>query len=216
MQGVSEAELLAQGIARLGLEQRADAKTQARLLAYLALLDKWNRTHNLTAIREPARMVTHHLLDSLSVLPHLPSRSGLSVIDIGSGGGLPGIPLAIVRPDWRLVLVDSSRKKAAFLRQASIELPLPNVEVVADRVEDYAPDDAFDVAISRAFSDLAAFAGLARRLVAADGHLIAMKGVYPNEELAQLPAGIGVAATPAVQVPGLVGDRHLVIMELAA
>ena len=213
---MSDAELLAEGLAQLGLAGHAGAPTQAKLLAYLALLDKWNRTHNLTAIREPARMVTHHLLDSLAVLPHLPSRSGLQVIDIGSGGGLPGIPLAIVRPDWRVVLVDSSQKKAAFLRQASIELPLPNVEVVAIRVEDYAAASAFDVAISRAFSDLAAFAGLARPLVAPGGRLIAMKGVYPNEELAQLPAGIGVTATPALHVPGLEGDRHLVIMEHAA
>ncbi len=138
-------------------------RRRPRLLAYLALLDKWNRTHNLTAIREPERMITHHLLDSLAVLPHLPAGAGLRVLDVGSGGGLPGIPLAIVRPDWQVALLDSNYKKAAFLRQAAIELPLPNAEVVAARVEDYAPAAAFDIAISRAFSDLAVFAAASAR-----------------------------------------------------
>lgn len=213
---MTQAALLADGIAVLGLAELVGAEAQAKLLAYVALLDKWNRTHNLTAIRKPERMVTHHLLDSLAVLPHLPSAAGLRVIDIGSGGGLPGIPLAIVRPDWRLALLDSNFKKAAFLRQAAIELPLPNVEVVAARVEHYAPGFAFDIAISRAFSDLAVFADAARGLLAANGRLVAMKGLYPHEELAQLPAGIGVTGTPALNVPGLKGDRHLVIMERAA
>lgn len=213
---MTQAALLADGIAALGLAAQAGADAQAKLLAYLALLDKWNRTHNLTAIREPERMVTHHLLDSLAVLPHLPPQAGLRLIDIGSGGGLPGIPLAIVRQDWQLVLLDGNFKKAAFLRQAAIELPLPNVEVVAARAEDYAPGVAFDIAISRAFSDLAIFAGVARNLLAPGGRLVAMKGVYPHEELAQLPAGVGVTATPALHVPGLDGARHLVIMERAA
>ncbi len=209
------AALLADGVAALGLTARIDAVAQAKLLAYVALLDKWNRTHNLTAIREPERMITHHLLDSLAVLPHLTAHGGLRVIDIGSGGGLPGIPLAIVRPDWQLALLDSNFKKAAFLRQAVIELPLPNAEVVAARVEHYAPSAAFDVAISRAFSDLAVFAAAGRSLLAPGGRLVAMKGVYPHEELAQLPSGIGVTATPSLHVPGLEADRHLVIMERA-
>jgi len=144
---MTPAERLADGIATLGLAALVGADAQARLLAYLALLDKWNHTHNLTAIREPERMITHHLLDSLAVLPHLPSRPGLRLIDIGSGGGLPGIPLAIVRPDWRLTLLDSNFKKATFLRQAAIELPLPNVEVVAERVEECARAAEFDIAI---------------------------------------------------------------------
>ncbi|MEP6996705.1 MAG: 16S rRNA (guanine(527)-N(7))-methyltransferase RsmG [Betaproteobacteria bacterium] len=213
---MTPAELLADGVAALGLAVPIGSDVQAKLLAYLALLDKWNRTHNLTAIREPERMITHHLLDSLAVLPHLPSRGGLRVIDVGSGGGLPGIPLAIVRPDWRLALLDSNFKKAAFLRQAVIELPLTNVEVVAARVEHYAPAVPFDIAISRAFSDLAVFAAASASLLAPEGRLVAMKGVYPHEELGQLPSGIGVTATPSLRIPGLDGDRHLVIMERAA
>ena len=213
---MTPAELLADGVAALALDASIGAEVQARLLAYLQLLDKWNRTHNLTAIREPERMVTHHLLDSLAVLAHLPARAGLRVIDIGSGGGLPGIPLAMVRPDWQCTLLDSNFKKATFLRQATIELPLPNAEVVATRVQDYLPAAPFDVVISRAFSDLGAFAAAGRGLLAPGGCLVAMKGVYPHEEMADLPPGIGVTRTPSLRVPGLEGERHLVIMECAA
>lgn len=202
---------LAEGIKALGLE--LTAAEQSRLLAYVALLEKWNRTHNLTAIREPERMVVYHVLDSLAMLPYLPPAPSLRVVDVGSGGGLPGIPLAIARLTWRVSLVDSNRKKAAFLRQATAELPLPNVEVIVSRVEDYVPAAPFDVAVSRAFSDLAHFAEAARRLVVPGGKLIAMKGRYPREELAQLPARVRVLASPALSVPGLEGSRHLVIME---
>ena len=167
-------EDLAAGIAALGLD--IDDAARAKLLAYLALLEKWNRTHNLTAIREPGRMVTHHLLDALAVLPHLPQRSGLRLIDVGSGGGLPGLPLAIARPDWDVTLLDSNRKKATFLRQVAAELGLAQVAIVAARVEDYLPEVAFDVAISRAFAELAPFLAAARHLVHAGGCLVAMKG----------------------------------------
>lgn len=213
---MTPAKILADGIAALGLDALVGTEAQVRLLAYLRLLDKWNRTHNLTAIRETDRMVTHHLLDSLAVLPHLPARTGLRLIDIGSGGGLPGIPLAIVRPDWQIALLDSNFKKATFLRQAAIELPLPNAEVVATRVQEYVPPARFDIAISRAFSDLAAFAGASGGLLVPGGRLVAMKGVYPHEEIGDLPAGIGVTHTPSLTIPGLVGERHLVIMERAA
>ena len=195
------------------LELDADIATRAMLAQYIALLDKWNRTHNLTAIRDPEQMVTHHLLDSLAVLGHLPKQAHLRVLDIGSGGGLPGIPLAIARQDWRIVLLDSNHKKAAFLRQAAIELKLANVEVCAVRVQDYTADFLFDVVISRAFSDLATFATVARRLVARGGRLVAMKGLFPHEELRELPPDIVVAEVPAIRVPGLDGQRHLVIME---
>jgi 16S rRNA (guanine527-N7)-methyltransferase len=203
--------VLAAGLSALELD--ADIEAQAKLPQYIALLDKWNRTHNLTAIRDPAQMVTHHLLDSLAVLGHLPKQARLRVLDIGSGGGLPGIPLAIAKPEWHVVLLDSNHKKAAFLRQAAIELDLANVEVCAERAQDYEVELLFDVVISRAFSDLATFAALARRLVAPGGRIVAMKGVFPHEELEQLPPDVLVAEVAAVRVPGLDVQRHLVIME---
>ena len=205
------ARALAAGVAALGLD--VDAAAQIKLLAYTELLDKWNRTHNLTGIREPQRVVTHHLLDALATLPHLPDAESLRLIDVGSGGGLPGVPLAIVRPQWRVTLLDSNRKKTAFLRQAVAELALPNVTVVAMRAEDYTPDARFDVVISRAFADLAQFATAARNLVRPDGRLLAMKGLYPREELEALPAAFRVLAVPALSVPELEAERHLVIMQ---
>lgn len=207
-----EAAALESGSARLGVALPEGAL--AKLEAYLALLAKWNRTYNLTAIREPERMVTHHALDSLAVVPRLPQRKGIAVLDVGSGGGLPGIPIAIARPDARVVLVDSASKKAAFLAQAAIELPLANVEAVAARVEDYAPGRRFDVVISRAFSDLATFARLASPHLAAGGVMLAMKGVHPDEELAELPASVEVVAAHRLDVPGLEGARHLIVMRL--
>ena len=204
-------DALAAGIDALRLD--VDQAARQRLGTYLALLDKWNRTHNLTAIREPARMITHHLLDSLAVLPHLPAHPELRMVDVGSGGGLPGIPLAIARPAWRVALIDSNRKKAAFLNQAAIELPLANVEVVAARVEDYTPPVPFDVVIARAYADLATFAAQARHLLAPGGHLVAMRGAHPRDQSTQLPPGIHIVAAPRLAVPGVEGERHLVIMQ---
>ncbi len=203
---------LAAGIATLGV--LLGAAQRAQLTAYLELLAKWNKTYNLTAIREPQRMVTHHLLDALAVVPHLPGTAGLRILDVGSGGGVPGIPLAIARPDAHVVMVDSNHKKAAFLVQAAIELGLSNVESHAARVEDYAPDAPFDIVISRAFSDLAAFATVAARHLAPRGTMFAMKGVHPDEELAHLPQEFIVLATPALAVPGLDAARHLIVMQL--
>lgn len=204
---------LARGIAALRID--VPAATQSLLLDYLALLAKWNATYNLTAVREPQRMVTHHLLDALAVLPHLPQREGLRVLDVGSGCGVPGIPLALARPDWHVALVDSNHKKVAFLTQAAIELRMTNVETHTKRVEEFAPALAFDVVISRAFADLATFAATSLRHVAPGGFLVAMKGVYPSEELAELPAALRVIATPSLVVPGLDGARHLVVMQRA-
>jgi 16S rRNA (guanine527-N7)-methyltransferase len=202
---------LAAGIATLGLALNAAQREQ--LAAYLALLGKWNKTYNLTAIREPHRMVTHHLLDALAVVPHLPVTAGLRMLDVGSGGGVPGIPLAIARPDMHVVMVDSNHKKAAFLMQAAIELRLPNVESHAVRIEEYVPPAPFDIVISRAFSDLATFATAAAGQLAASGKMFAMKGVHPDEELALLPPEFDVLATPALKVPGLDASRHLIIMQ---
>jgi len=184
-----------------------------RLAAYLALLAKWNRTHNLTAIRDPERMVTHHVLDALVVLPHLPARAGMRLLDVGSGGGVPGLPLAIARPEWQVVVLDSNHKKGAFLQQAIIELGLANAQAVISRVEDYVPAAPFDVVISRAFADLATFVETSARHLASGGELVAMKGVYPDEELAHVPAGFRVKALPTLRVPGLEAERHLVIIE---
>lgn len=198
---------LASGLATLRLPLPPAA--QSNLLAYLALVDKWNRVYNLTAIREPEKMVAHHVLDSIAVAPHL---VGTTLLDVGSGAGLPGIPLAIARPQTSVTLLESNHKKAAFLKQAAIELALANVEVVAERVEVWQAPRQYDVVISRAFSDLAEFVTLAGRHCAANGTLAAMKGVYPFEELAQLPAGYEMTAAIPLAVPGLQAERHLVLV----
>lgn len=190
-----------------------DADTVARCEDFLALLAKWNRTFNLTAIRDPDAMVSHHLLDSLVVLPYLPRRAGSRLLDMGSGGGLPGLPLAIARPDLDVTLLDSSAKKTAFIQQAIAELGLPNARVVTSRAEDFAAPAPYDAVISRAFADLATFAGLALRQLAPGGRLLAMKGALPADEIAALPAGVTVEATPALAVPGLRAQRHLVILK---
>jgi len=194
---------LDRGLGELGLGLGPAARE--RLLGYLALLVKWNRTYNLTAIRDPLAMVTHHLLDSLSVLPHLPlSASRPRVADAGSGAGLPGIPLAIARPQWHVALAESSQKKAAFLRQAAIELALGNVEVHEGRVEAWRPQPLFDLVISRAFSALGEFIAACRHLVVPGGTLAAMKGTRPRD----LKAGCSLIS---LHVPLLDAQRHLVL-----
>jgi 16S rRNA (guanine527-N7)-methyltransferase len=184
-----------------------------KLLAYLALLAKWNRIHNLTAVREESRMVSHHLLDSLAVLPHI---SAARLLDVGSGGGLPGIPLAIARSDMRVTLLDSNHKKCAFLKQAVIELGLDNVEVVSERVEDFHAQNKFDVIISRAFADLGEFVAAASHLLAPHGIFVAMKGVHPHGEIAHLPAGFRLMNVVRLDVPGLDAQRHLVFAAASA
>jgi len=187
---------------------------EGTLAAYLDLLAKWNRTYNLTAVREPARMVSQHVLDSLAILSHLSLARGSSLLDIGSGGGLPGIPLAVARPKVAVTVLDSSSKKATFLEQARIELGLQNLTVVCARVEAFVPHRAFDVVVSRAFAELADFARLAARLVAPGGQIVAMKGVVPHEELAQLPGNVAAEIVP-IRVPGLDADRCLIVMTMA-
>lgn len=184
-----------------------------RLLAYLRLLEKWNRVHNLTAIRDPEQMVVLHVLDSLAVLPHVASATTL--IDVGTGGGLPGIPLAIARPDLAVTLLDSSRKKTTFLAQAKAELALANVSVACTRVEDWHPPGPYDVVVSRAFAELADFVAGAKHLVAPGGALLAMKGVHPVEEIARLPASHRVENVLELQVPSLEAKRHLVLVKAA-
>lgn len=188
---------------------------RAKLSAYLDLLAKWNRVYNLTAIRDRVRMQSHHVVDALAVLPYLPDAPGTRLLDVGSGGGIPGIPLAIARPDWQVVLLDANGKKVTFLTQAAIELGLVNARAVASRIEDYSPDAPFDVVIARAFSDLRTFAEAATKHVAADGIIVAMKGAFPQDEIDALPDNVEVIATPSLDVPQLHAERHLVVMRVA-
>lgn len=181
------------------------------LLAYMTLLEKWNRVHNLTAVREPEKMVTHHLLDSLSVVPYLIQE--FRVLDVGSGGGLPGIPLAIVQPEVRVTLLDSNHKKTSFLQQAMIELALNNVDVVTARVEQYAPKGQYTGIICRAFAEMAEVIRLTQTLLAPAGRWYMMKGVYPEAELAKLPAEVVVKAIHELKVPNLAASRHLLVLE---
>ena len=197
---------LASGIEEIGLA--ISSETRQRLIDYLALLDKWNRVYNLTAVHEIEQMVTHHLLDCLAVLPYI---SGPRVLDVGSGGGLPGIPFAIVKPDWRFVLLDSNHKKATFLKQACIELKIDNAEASSERVEALAGQERFDLIISRAFSDLVEYTKLTKHLCKPEGVIAAMKGVYPYEELEALPKDVVVEKVIPIKVPGLTAERHLVL-----
>jgi 16S rRNA (guanine527-N7)-methyltransferase len=194
---------LGDGIEALGLSLPAGA--EEKLAAYLLLLMKWNRTYNLTAIRDEGEMVTHHLLDSLAVLPSLAGVATLA--DVGSGAGLPGIPLAIAQPALQVTSIESSEKKAAFQQQAKIELGLTNLEIRRSRAEEVPV--VFAAAISRAFSDLGEFVRLAGALAP---RLYAMKGVYPKEEIERLPAGWRVVEGRRLVVPGLAAARHLIVI----
>jgi len=204
---VSAAQRLAAGIAKLGLS--LDEPTQERLMVYGALLMKWNKVYNLTAIRDEASMVDLHLLDSLSILPYVKAER---IADIGTGGGLPGIPLAICHPDMEVSLVETVNKKASFLQQAKIELGLANLSVHNLRVETLKPATPYPAVISRAFSSLLDFVSLTDHLVAADGFWYAMKGVYPEEELAALPPGFSLKESHRLAVPGVDAERHLLII----
>lgn len=197
------------GLLRLGLALSPEGRQ--RLLDYAALLAKWNRVYNLTAIRDPEQVLTHHLLDSLVVVPHL---DGITTIaDAGSGGGLPGIVLAIARPTLSVTSIETVSKKASFQQQARIELGLTNFVVLNERVENVRPETGFDAVISRAFTELADFVRLTRHLVRPGGRLLAMKGVRPDTEIARLPDDVRVVETRSLDVPGLGAERHLVILE---
>lgn len=200
---------LAAGITELGLDLPDQA--EAKLLAYLALLAKWNRVYNLTAIRDEREMVVQHLLDSLVVLKHLPNVP--AIVDVGSGAGLPGIPLAIARPELEVTLVEAVQKKSTFQQQAKIQLGLANVNIFCGRVENMDRGEGSLAVISRAFADLAEFIRTSGHLVATGGHLYAMKGMLPTAEIAALPAGWKVAATAKLLVPGLAAQRHLIVLE---
>ena len=206
------ARLLKEGAEALGVQLTEQQHEQ--LLDYVALLAKWNAVYNLTAIRDPRQMLIQHILDSLSIVPHLPARADATVLDVGSGGGLPGIVLAIVRPDWQVTLNDIVQKKSAFQSQAKAELGLANLSVVTGRVESLRPGievpKKFDLIVSRAFADLADFVTLARHLVAEGGAIWAMKGVHPEGEIERLPAGTKALNTIRLSVPMLDAERHLI------
>lgn len=201
---------LDEGLAELG--QAAADQARDGLVQYLQLLARWNRAFNLTAVRDPLEMVPRHLLDSLVVAPQLPPGS---LLDVGTGPGLPGIPLALLDPERQVTLLDSNIKKTRFCRQAVAELGLKNVRVIHARVEDYRPAEGFATVISRAFTSLAEFVATSRHLVAAGGVMLAMKGTYPEEELAELPSDIELAATHRLRVPGMDAERHLIELRLA-
>jgi 16S rRNA (guanine527-N7)-methyltransferase len=202
---------LADGLAAMGLSLPSEG--QARLIAYVRLIEKWNRIHNLTAVRDPEKMVALHLLDSLSVLPHLAGMRTL--LDVGTGAGLPGIPIAIARPDLQMTLLDSSHKKIAFLQHAKTELALTNCEIVCERVETWKPGRQFDGIVTRAFSDLCDFVTQAGHLAAPAGEMLAMKGVHPFEEIATLPKSHRVENVYELKVPSLDAKRHLILMKAA-
>lgn len=195
---------------RAGLRQLGqDATLAPRLLAYLALLVRWNGTYNLTAVRDPQQMVGRHLLDSLSLLPFVGSGT---LADLGTGPGLPGIPLAIARPDLHVTLVESNGKKARFLREAVRTLGLDNAQVAEGRAEAVVVPGGFDLLTARALDRLAGIIAVGGHLLKPGGLLLAMKGAVPHEEMAELPAGWGLRAVHRLAVPGVEGERHLVVV----
>ena len=197
---------LASGLAALDITLPDEA--QHKLLAFRDLLLKWNKTYNLTALRDPAQAISHHLLDSLAILPHVGTGN---LLDGGSGGGLPGIPLAIARPELSVSMVDTVQKKTTFLQQAVIELALKNVTVHHARVEE--KQGQYAQISSRAFAEIGLFISLTRHLLAPNGRWLAMKGVRPDDELKALPADIAVEAIIPLTVPGLDAERHLIILK---
>lgn len=193
------------GCAALGLA--LDSGQEALLLDYLELLQKWNSAYNLTAVRDPAQMVIRHLLDSLAIAEHL---RGYNVVDVGTGAGLPGIPLAIVYPQRNFSLLDSNGKKTRFLFQVKTALRLDNMQVHHQRVESFRPPEPYDAVLSRAFASLADMVAGCRHLLAGEGRFFAMKGIYPEQELATLDTECEVIAVHSLAVPGLSEQRHLV------
>ncbi|MGB9151157.1 MAG: 16S rRNA (guanine(527)-N(7))-methyltransferase RsmG [Burkholderiales bacterium] len=199
------------GLAALNIVLPASA--QQKLIAYVKLIEKWNKVHNLTAVREPDKMITLHVLDSLTIVPFVKAKN--SLLDVGSGAGLPGIPLALACPDLHVTLLDSNHKKTAFLTQAKTELGLTNCEVINERVELWQTTKKFGAVISRAYSDLGEFVEQAGHLLARDGEMLAMKGVFPHEEIIKLPAAFKVEKVAELHVPELDAKRHLVVLKAA-
>ena len=199
-------EILSEGLRELDLAQPLDDKQQATLIKYVKLLEKWNKSYNLTAVRKPEQMVTRHLLDSLSISPYL---RGNSLLDVGTGAGLPGIPLAIVFPDRQFTLLDSNNKKTRFVVQAVSELELPNVDVVQSRVEEFQPNKVFDSIITRAYATIGDMVRQTTHLLGEYGQFLAMKGTNPVAEIDELPSNYVIKESHVIKVPGLEEQRHL-------
>ncbi|MBB3222422.1 16S rRNA (guanine(527)-N(7))-methyltransferase RsmG [Pseudoduganella umbonata] len=202
-------QVLADGVAELDLA--LSAAQQEQLLDYLALLNKWNHVYNLTSVRDPLQMMTLHLLDSLAAVPAFAGAK--NVLDVGAGGGLPGIVLAIARPDMKVSMIDTVHKKTAFLTQVKVELGLANVTVYTKKVQELTVKTPFDVITSRAFADLSDFVEWSHHLLADDGKFIALKGTAPQDERERLPGDWKVGALQPLRVPGLDAERHLVFVE---
>lgn len=220
---------LERGLADLGMSLSPEAL--AHLVAYVALIDRWNRVYNLTAVREPAQMVVQHLLDSLAVVPPLrrhlavaqqhagavpATGGGPRILDVGSGAGLPGVVWAITEPRWDLTCVDAVAKKAGFIRQVAVELSLPRLHALHARVEDLSPTPPYDIVTSRAFASLSDFVALTRDLVAPTGCWLAMKGREPTDEIAALPPDVHVFHVEPLTVPGLDAERCLIWLKRAS
>lgn len=203
------AHVLANGITELKLD--LDDKQQGQLLDYLALLFKWNSVYNLTSVRDPMQMMTHHVLDSLAAVSAFASAT--NVLDVGAGGGLPGMVLAISRPSMKVSMIDTVHKKTAFLTQVKAELGLANVTVYTMKVQDLQPPQQFDVITSRAFADLSDFVNWSGHVLAEGGQFIALKGTAPPEEQERLPAEWKVTQLQPITVPGLQAERHLVFIQ---
>jgi len=204
---MSLASALAEGLETM--QCALDGDQQSSLRGYVALLEKWNKVYNLTAVRDPAQMVPQHLLDALSIRPYL---SGKRILDVGTGAGLPGIPLAIAEPEREFILLDSALKRTRFVTQAVGELGLKNVEVVQARIEDYQPEALFDTITSRAFTATEDFVAATEHLLADDGLLLAMKGKLPQQEINSLPNKWACEAHK-LDVPGVVGERHALLIK---
>jgi 16S rRNA (guanine527-N7)-methyltransferase len=211
---MTQAQLLAAGVHEMHLEVSNEA--QQKLLQYLSLLNKWNKVYNLTAVRDEKEMVTLHLLDSLTVLPYIKQKN---LLDVGSGGGLPGIVLAICLPHLQVTTIDTVQKKAIFMRQVKGELGLSNLNVEHARVEDYQPNEKFEVIISRAFSEISVFIKLTQHLIAKNGQWLAMKGIVPDHEFERMKFDF-MELKPAKIIPlkvaGLDAARHLVVFDNVA
>ncbi|WP_424193159.1 16S rRNA (guanine(527)-N(7))-methyltransferase RsmG [Ampullimonas aquatilis] len=215
MTGLSDRAALAMAL-RHGCEAlklNLQPEQYEQLLDYLALLLKWNAVYNLTAVREPEKMLTHHLLDSLAIVAELDKLAPQNILDVGSGGGLPGIVIAIVRPHWHVTVNDTVQKKSAFQTQVKALLKLGNLQVAAGRVEQFSFANQFDVVVSRAFAELSDFVNLAGQHLQSSGWLVAMKGQLPTEEISRLPLSWQVKNVVSLQVPMLDAERHLILIQ---